>query len=250
MEENKVSNPHFSPAGYSTQVEVDGQSIEIDLAVANRVLSKAYQWMAIGLVLSGLAAYLGFEAGLPFLIASGGKLGFWLLFGVQIGIVFWLGNVLANRNVGLGRVLFLLYSLITGGVLSTILAIYTEESIAQIFFVTAALFGGMSLYGARTTRNIMGWGSWLFAGLIGIILVSVVNIFMESPMISYVISWVTVVLFVALTAYDTQKLMIMSIDAQSENDENAIGLFGALTLYLDFLNLFLALLRLFGNKRN
>jgi uncharacterized protein len=143
---------------------------------------------------------------------------------------------------------FWIYAALVGVSLAFLGAIYTTSSIAQAFFVTAASFGALSLYGYTTKRDLTGWGSFLFMGLIGIIIASIVNIFLASSAMSFVISAVSVLVFTGLTAYDTQKIKEMYYEADEVAVMGRKAIMGALSLYLDFINLFLSILRLFGNR--
>jgi hypothetical protein len=145
---------------------------------------------------------------------------------------------------------FLLYAGLTGVTFSTLFVVYTSASITSTFLVTAGTFGAMSLYGYTTKKDLTSWGSFLFMGLIGLIIASVVNMFMQNSMMSTIISYVGVLIFVGLTAYDTQKIKEMNIIGNEGTDEDTKeAIQGALTLYLDFINLFLMLLRLMGDRR-
>ena len=147
--------------------------------------------------------------------------------------------------------LFMLYSALTGLTLSSIFIMYTASSIASTFLVTAGMFGAMSLYGYTTKRDLSGFGNMLFMALIGIVLASLVNMWLKSDTLMWVITYIGVVLFVGLTAYDTQKLKMIGEQLSVDDKENfrKYSIVGALTLYLDFINLFLMLLRIMGNRR-
>ena len=168
----------------------------------------------------------------------------------QIGLVFWLASRVMQMSVSQATGVFLLYAGLTGLTFSTLFVVYTAASITATFMVTAGTFGAMSIYGYTTKKDLTSWGSFLFMGLIGIIIASVVNIFMESHMMHMIITYAGVLIFVGLTAYDTQKIKEMNIIGNEGTDEDtkeAIRV--ALTLYLDFINLFLMLLRLMGDRR-
>jgi hypothetical protein len=146
--------------------------------------------------------------------------------------------------------MFLFYSALSGVTFASIFLIYTSSSIASAFFVAAGTFGAMSVYGYVTKRDLSGWGSFLFMGLIGIVIASVVNIFMQSPIIHYVTSYVGVLVFVGLTAYDTQKIKRIGAAGFADGESrHKAAIIGALHLYLDFINLFLMLLRIMGDRR-
>lgn len=207
-------------------------------------LARVYRWMAIGLGITGVTA-MG--------VASSEALR-QLIFGTPLFFALIIGQlVLAMAFTPLvGRVstpvaggLFALYAALTGATLSSIFWRYTEGSIAATFFVTAGSFAAMSAWGLLTRRSLASWGSFLFMGLFGIVIASVVNLFLGSTMIMWVVSLASVVVFTGLIAYDTQRLKDL---APSAGPNGAIH--GALMLYLDFINLFLALLRLFGSRRD
>ena len=168
----------------------------------------------------------------------------------QIGLVFWLASRVMQMSVSQATGVFLLYAGLTGVTFSTLFVVYTSASITSTFLVTAGTFGAMSLYGYTTKKDLTSWGSFLFMGLIGLIIASVVNMFMQNSMMSTIISYAGVLIFVGLTAYDTQKIKEMNIIGNEGTDEDTKeAIQGALTLYLDFINLFLMLLRLMGDRR-
>jgi len=168
----------------------------------------------------------------------------------QIGLVFWLASRVMQMSVSQATGVFMLYAGLTGVTFSAIFMTYTASSITSTFMVTAGTFGAMSLYGYTTKKDLTSWGSFLFMGLIGIIIASVVNIFMQSSMMHMIITYAGVLIFVGLTAYDTQKIKEMNILGNEGTDEDTKeAIRGALTLYLDFINLFLMLLRLMGDRR-
>lgn len=213
-------------------------------------ITKVYNWMAVALLLTGLIAY--FTAGSEQLIqlVFGNKI---LFFGLIIGEILLVGYIsarihkLSSYNATL---LFLLYAALNGLTLSFIFMAYTTTSITSTFIITAGTFGAMSVYGYFTKSDLTKIGNLAFMALIGIIIASVVNFFMKSEMMYWIITYLGVAIFVGLTAYDTQKLKRMAIQG-FENEENMEkgAILGALTLYLDFINLFLFLLRIFGNRK-
>ncbi|WP_139537688.1 Bax inhibitor-1/YccA family protein [Escherichia coli] len=154
-------------------------------------------------------------------------------------------------SAGVTTMLFMLYSALTGLTLSSIFIVYTAASIASTFVVTAGMFGAMSLYGYTTKRDLSGFGNMLFMALIGIVLASLVNFWLKSEALMWAVTYIGVIVFVGLTAYDTQKLKNMGeqIDTRDTSNLRKYSILGALTLYLDFINLFLMLLRIFGNRR-
>jgi len=211
---------------------------------------KVYTWMALGLALTGaVAAYVaGNQAILQALFAN--RINFIILIVVTLGLVFAMTGLINKISSGTATLMFLAYATLNGVLFSSIFLVYTGESIAQVFFITGGTFATMSIYGFVTKRDLTKLGQMAFMGLIGLIIAIVVNMFFKSPFMSYVISIIGVGIFVALTAYDTQKLKRMAVGVQEGTEAFAKGaIIGALALYLDFINLFLMLLRLFGGRR-
>lgn len=220
--------------------------------VLNAYMRGVYQWMAGGLGLTAVMAYM--VASSPTLVQAifGNPILFWGLIIAEFGLVMGISGGISKLSAGTASGLFLLYSALNGVTLSAILLAYTATSVAGTFVICAGMFGAMSVYGMVTKKDLTSMGSFMFMGLIGIILASVVNIFLQSPGLDFAISGIGVLVFVGLTAYDTQKLKMMGQSAPM-NDATAVRrgtILGALTLYLDFINLFLMLLRLFGQGRD
>ena len=215
-------------------------------------LRGVYGWMAAGLALTAVVAL--FTVSSPALLQAifnpESRILFYALIFGELGLVIWVSAAINRLSPAAATGIFLLYAGLNGLTLSAILLVYTGASLAGTFFVTAGMFGSMSLYGAVTKKDLAGWGSFLFMGLIGIVIASVVNIFMKSDAVSWVMAMCGVVVFTGLAAYDTNKLRGLArqgfADAGAERKGTIIG---ALTLYLDFINLFLMLLRLFGRRR-
>lgn len=224
-----------------------------------RFMAQVYGWMSMGLLLTAFVAWYaspavytqaGLEASLAYTIATN-QLLFWGLFIAQLGLVVAISGIVPRLSGATATALFMLYSVLTGLTLSMIMVAYTSESIASTFFVTAGTFGAMCVYGYTTKRDLTSWGSILFMGLIGIILASVANIWLQNAGLARVIPYIGVIVFVGLTAYDTQKLKEMG-ESMPDVDADTYRKFsiqGALSLYLDFINLFLMLLRIFGDRR-
>lgn len=230
------------------------QSISISQAkqdAASIFLAKVFNWMAVGLGITGVTAYFAASTGLANLII-GSPL--FLIIGIgTIGLVFFLSARIDKIQAGTASTLFIVYSLMNGLFFSTIFLRYTGSSIAGTFLITAGMFGAMAVYGLITKRDLSGWGSFLFMGLIGIIIASIVNIFLKSPGMYWVISMIGVLIFTGLTAYDVQKIKRMGEEGIMQQGQAAItkgSIMGALALYLDFINLFLMLLRFFGGSRD
>ncbi|MBG6030983.1 Bax inhibitor-1/YccA family protein [Proteus hauseri] len=214
-------------------------------------MAQVYGWMTVGLLLTAFVAlYVASSEALLSMIFSS-KIVFFGLIIAQLGLVFVLSGMVHKMSGAMATSLFMLYSVLTGVTISSVLLLYTASSIASTFFICAAMFGALSVYGYTTKRSLTGMGSFLFMGLIGIIIASIVNIFMQSSMMSMVISYAGVLIFAGLTAYDTQKLKDMGNELNQEDKENMrrYSIMGALTLYLDFINLFLMLLRILGDRR-
>ena len=218
---------------------------------ASIFLAKVFNWMAVGLGLTGVVAYFAASSGVTAAIVASPM--FMILIFAELGLVFFLSARISKIEAGTAASLFLGYSFLNGLTLSSIFLAYTSSSIAATFFITAGMFGAMALYGLVTKKDLSGFGSFLFMGLIGILIASVVNIFLKSSGLYWMISLIGVFVFTGLTAYDVQKIKKMGEDGILSQGESAIkkgAIMGALTLYLDFINLFLMLLRFFGGSRN
>ncbi len=218
-------------------------------AEQQRFMMRVYNWMTAGLSVTAAVAYLiSTSPGLVMAIANPWIM--WPVFIAQLGLVVWLAARVMQMSAAQATAVFLLYSALTGVTLSFVFLAYTAASLTSTFLVTAGTFGAMSFYGYTTKRDLTTYGSFLFMGLMGIIIASVVNFFLQSPMVYWLVTYAGVLIFVGLTAYDTQKIKEMNIlgnEGTEEDTKEAVR--GALTLYLDFINLFLMLLRLMGNRR-
>jgi uncharacterized protein len=214
-------------------------------------LAKVFNWMAIGLGLTGIVAFFTASSGIAMQIVASPV--FIVLILAELGMVFYLSARVDKLQASTATGLFIGYAVLNGVTLSTIFLAYTQSSIASTFFITAAMFGAMAVYGLVTKRDLSGLGSFLFMGLIGILVASLVNMFFKSSAMSWVISMVGVLVFTGLTAYDVQKIKTMGeqgIMTQGEEMIRKGSIMGALALYLDFINLFLMMLRLLGGNRN
>ena len=222
---------------------------------------KVYNYMATGVLLTGIVALISFNISVV-TDASGAIVSFtefgntlffsgfkWLVMLAPLGIVFYMSFGINKMSSSKAQTVFWIFSALMGLSLSWILLVYTGKSVARVFFITSATFGAMSLYGYTTKRDLTKLGSFLMMGLIGIIIASLINIFMKSSMMYFVISILGVLIFVGLTAYDTQKIKNMYVESDSGELIGKKAVMGALTLYLDFINLFIMLLRLFGQRR-
>lgn len=211
-------------------------------------LSRVYMFMAFGLLLTGGVSYgvstspemmqLIFQTPLK-----------WLVILAPLGLVFFLSFRINTLKYATAQALFWVYSAMVGMSLASIFLMYQLPSIARVFFITSSMFGFMSLYGYTTRRDLSGMGSFMFMGLVGIIIASIINMFMQSSAMQFMISVIAVIVFTGLTAYDTQTIKSMYYEGDGEEVMGKKALIGALRLYLDFLNLFLALLQLFGDRR-
>lgn len=241
---------NYSPN--SSIVEQSGSRIQT-------YMSHVYGWMTVGLVLTGLVAWFASTnisvLRLLFTIDNRGYLSLsvlsWILIAAQLGLVFVLSGMINRLSGSAATTIFMLYSVLSGLTLSSIFIAYTASSIVSVFFISAGMFAALAFYGYSTKRDLSGLGRFLFMGLIGIVIASLVNIFMQSAPLMWAITYIGVFVFAGLTAYDTQKLKAFG-EQLSTDDPNAFrryAIFGALTLYLDFINLFLMLLRILGDRR-
>jgi uncharacterized protein len=217
---------------------------------------RVYNYMAVGLGLTGIAAVATFMAAVDngqltsfgqLLFASGFR---WVVIFAPLALVLFLSFRVQSMSVAAAQLIFWIYAGLVGVSFASLGLVYAHESIARVFFITAASFGGLSLWGYTTKRSLTGMGSFLFMGLIGLILASLVNLFLQSSAMQFVISAVGVLVFAGLTAYDTQRIKEMYFEADDSATAGRKAIMGALTLYLDFINMFLMLLQLFGNRNN
>jgi uncharacterized protein len=221
---------------------------------------RVYNYMASGVAITGLVAYLIYAMSVTqsaggglaltafgsFMFASAFK---WVVIFAPLALVFFISARINAMSLSAAQISFWAFAALMGASISSIFLVYTGESMARVFFITAASFGGLSLWGYTTSRDLSGWGSFLFMGLIGIIIASLVNLFIGSTALQFAVSVIGVLIFSGLTAYDTQQIKEM----YSVNDDGSVSgrkaVMGALRLYLDFINLFMLLLQLFGNRR-
>jgi FtsH-binding integral membrane protein len=203
--------------------------------------------MGLGLAITGLVAYLAATTGVYQSIAQTPFI--WLVMLAPLGFVFFLGAKIRTMSVSTAQLTFWGFAAVMGLSLAYIFLYFTGASIARVFFITAGTFGAMSLYGYTTSRDLSGWGSFLFMGLIGIIIAMVVNIFLASSALQFAISVIGVLVFTGLTAYDTQRIKEMYYELDASDVVARKAIMGALSLYLNFINLFVMLLQLFGTAR-
>jgi uncharacterized protein len=219
----------------------------------NDFVRSVYNWMGIGLGLTAFVAFYVSSSATMMRFIFGNSMVFFVLIFAELGLVFSIASMVNRMRAGTATFLFLLYSGLNGVTLSFIFLAYTRTSIASTFFICAATFTVCSIYGWTTKKDLTSWGGFLFMGLIGIIIASLVNMFLRSSGMSLIISYIGVIVFVGLTAYDTQKLKRMAITQPDGLDGGVVrkgAILGALSLYLDFINLFLMLLRIFGSGRD
>lgn len=224
---------------------------EIDEGLRAYMLT-VYNYMASALALTGLAAYV--TASTPALLSllysplgAPTMLGYVAMFS-PLAFILVLNFGINKMRASTTQMVFWAFAVVMGLSLSNILLMYTGASVAKTFFVTAAAFGSLSLYGYTTKKNLTGMGSFLIMGLFGLIIASVVNMFMQSSMMEFIISVVGVLIFAGLTAYDTQRIKLMYLESDHSETASKKAIMGALSLYLDFINMFLFLLRLMGNR--
>lgn len=215
------------------------------------LMRNVYTWMACGLAMTALTAMIvGRNENWVYTIATSGM--YWGLLIAEVVLVIFLSARIHKMSFATAGLMFAAYAILNGVTMSFIMLVYTAESIAQAFFVTAGTFGGMSLVGYFTKKDLSVMGRTLMMALIGLIIATVVNIFWQNSMMASILNYAGVIIFVGLTAYDTQKIKVMFQQVQHAgiNDEtNKLALMGSLTLYLDFINLFIYILRLFGNRK-
>jgi FtsH-binding integral membrane protein len=231
--------------------QMDGataEAVQIDEGLRAYML-RIYNYMASGLALTGIIAMATAQSESMMQIIFGGGALMWIVMLSPLGFVLALSFGINKMKASTAQAVFWGFAAVMGLSMASIFAIYTGTSIARVFFITAGTFAGMSLYGYTTKRDLTGLGSFLFMGLIRIILASIVNMFLQSSAMHFVISVIGVLVFVGLTAYDTQKIKSMYAESDGSETASKKAIMGALTLYLDFINLFMMLLRLFGDRR-
>lgn len=216
------------------------------------LMRKVYVWMALALVITSFTAYAVASTPAILQVIFGNRIVFWGLIIGELALVWGVTGAINRLSLATATMLFVLYSVINGATLSVIFLAFSPTVIAKTFLVTAGTFAVMSIIGYTTKADLSGMGKMLFMALIGLIIATIVNIFLKSAMFETIISYVGVLIFVGLTAHDTQKIKQMLVMADDRMDEGVqkVALLGALNLYLDFINLFLFLLRIFGGNRN
>jgi FtsH-binding integral membrane protein len=227
------------------------EGVAYDAGLRSYMLS-VYNYMASGVLLTGIVAlamvYTGAVRSLiDMQTGSPSMLGYVLMF-APLGLVFWLSFGINRMSTGTAKAAFFAYAGLLGASLSTILLIYTGSSVAQTFFATAVAFGSLSLWGYTTKKDLSGWGSFLMVGLVGLIVAMIINAFWPSGPMGLAISAIGVLIFAGLTAYDTQKIKSIYFTVRGTEAEGKSAIMGALNLYLDFINMFLFLLRFMGSR--
>lgn len=233
----------LNPIPSSTAVR-DGASY----AGLQEYMRAIYNTMAGGLALTGVVAWLSFSQGLYQRLAGTPLI--WVALLAPLGIVLFLSMRIQKMSLAAAQLTYWVYAALMGVSLAGIFLVYAHDSIARVFFVTAGTFAAMSVYGYSTKTDLTRWGSFLIMGLFGIIIAGLVNLFLHSSALQFAVSVAGVIVFVGLTAYDTQKIKQLYVLADTGDTAGKKVVMGALTLYLDFINLFLTLLRLFGGRRS
>ena len=215
------------------------------------LMQKVYTWMTLALAITALTAYVTMQNEALFYAIFSSKLTMWGLFGGELLLVIALSSAIQRLSFPVAGLLFALYSMLNGMTFSAILFLYTSESIATTFLVTAGTFGSMSLIGLFSKRDLTGMGRFFFMMLIGLIIATLVNLFLQSTALMWICSMAGVIIFSGLTAYDTQKMkdVLQQTEQMEQTDALKVSLLCSLELYLDFINLFLYLLRFFGNRK-
>ncbi|HEX8151498.1 MAG TPA: Bax inhibitor-1/YccA family protein [Thermoanaerobaculia bacterium] len=227
---------------------IDGRTAESGLR-ERAFIRSVYAWMFGGLLLTALASFWVVSSPAMQNVLYGNRATMWILMAAELGLVFYLSLRITKMSSGAAAGAFLVYSLLNGLTLSAIFFVYTQGSILRAFVTAAAMFAVMSVYGTVTKRDLTSWGSFFMMGVFGLIICSLLNIFLKSSALDWTISVIGVFVFLGLTAYDTQKLRALAHAGTGTLREN-FAVIGALALYLDFINLFLFLLRIFGGRRD
>ena len=232
--------------------ELKNLSVDEQLSMSSAfpvLMRKVYVWMTLALVITGFTAYgVATSPGVLQLI-FGNQILFWGMIIAELALVIGVSAAINRLSLTTATLMFILYSVINGALFSSIFLIYTASSIATVFFITAGTFGVMVLIGYTTKTDLTSIGKYLFMALIGLIIATLVNMFIKSEGFTYILSYIGVLIFVGLTAYDSQKIKQMLLQAPDAGEgAQKLALLGALTLYLDFINLFIYLLRIFGRR--
>ncbi len=236
----------FDRQGYARSTGVTGTDAHVIDEGLRAYMLRVYNYMATGVGLTGLVAYAAVASGIYQQIAATPFI--WVVMLAPLGMVFFLSARIGKMSVSGAQMGFWAFAGLMGLSLGWIFLAYTGTSIANVFFVTAAAFGGLSLYGYTTKKDLSGWGSFLIMGLIGVIIAMLVNIFLQSSALQFAVSVIGVLVFSGLTAYDTQRIKEMYYVGDDGSVAGRKAIMGALSLYLNFINMFIMLLSLFGNR--
>lgn len=218
--------------------------------IVRSFVMKVYGWMSAGLMVTGILSFATIQSGTILELVFGNRIVYFGLIIAQLGLVVWLSARVQKMSAMTATMVFMAYSALTGVTLSAVFLLYTASSLASTFFVTAATFGVMTVYGLVTKRDLTNLGSFLMMGLIGMVIASLVNLFLQNEMVYWISTYIGILIFVGLTAYDTQKIKALAaVSMEGSEEEQKGAIIGALRLYLDFINLFLLLLRVLGKRR-
>lgn len=237
--ENSNYNRSYYSEGYGTSSSV---------VMQNTMIRNVYLWMTGALIVTALTSYYVATSEQLLYLIYGNRLVFWGLIIAELGLVIGLSAAINKISALTATIMFLLYSVVNGATLSSIFAIYSMSAIGTTFLVTSGTFGAMALYGSVTKTDLTKIGNILLMGVIGLVIAGVVNIFLQNSVMDMIVSGLGVLIFVGLTAYDSQKIKQMLWGATENETTQKIAIIGALSLYLDFVNLFLYLIRLFGRR--
>ena len=238
----------YNNQAYPARPSTGAADLSIDQGLRAYMIS-VYQYMMMGLGVTGVVAYLTSATPAVFNAIYGTPLQFVVML-APLGIVWLVFGRMDRMSSSTAQLWFWGFAGLMGLSMAYIFRVYVAEDIVRVFFITSATFGALSLYGYTTPRSLSAWGSFLFMGLVGIVIASIVNIFLQSSAMAFAISIIGVLVFAGLTAYDTQKIKEMYLEADDSETMSKKAILGALTLYLDFINLFMMLLRLFGSNRD
>ena len=241
-----MNPPEYNPSRYSANYGVTPSET---VAVATGAMKRVYFKMTLGLIVTALVSLFCASSQAYWHFLQANSFAVWGLFIAEIVLVLIIGSAINKMSTAMGSLLFYVFAAVNGAALAPIFMVYTGVSIAKTFFITAGTFGAMSIYGYFTDKDLTRWGSVLFMALIGLIIASIVNIFTHSSTLDWMISAAGVLIFVGLTAWDTQTVKRMA-EQTPASQVGRLATIGALNLYLDFINLFLYLLRFFGSNRD
>ena len=236
--------PSYNGNNYFSQS--DGRALDSRLSA---IMKRVYVKMFLGLLVTALTAFFCIQSPAVVQFFAMHSWAMWVLFGLELLIVVSVSGGINRMNPALATLLFYLFAVVNGLMLFPIFFIYTGASIAKTFFICSGVFGAMSVYGYFTSQDLTKWGTYLIMALFGLIICSIVNIFLKSTAMEWIVSGAGVLIFIGLTAWDTQQIKAMALQAPAES-AGRVATYGALSLYLDFINLFLYLLRFFGSSRD